>query len=406
MFENELREILTDDPLGLLDVKPKQSTAITADQRLVSSFEEINAFFREHNREPEKSTDINERRLASRLAGLRDSAQRTVALKEYDQFNLLGDVKVAEPPADYEINSIEDILDNDSLGLLESSSSTSTDNPEDIFVLRHVEKSSPTQPDHVAKRKSCKDFEQFEPLFKQQHSLMKSGMRVTVPFKSENQIRKDTYFILGGMVVYVGNIGKWEKRSAGDRHRHDARLYCVFENGTESNMLRQSLAKALWADPACRQIIDAHQRHLFEEQYAINSEDEPTGFIYVLRSLSNDPRIQEIEDLYKIGFSSQPVTDRIKGAAQDPTFLLADVIPVAHFETYNLKPQQLEKLIHRFFAKACLNLDIIDEAGKRFTPREWFVVPLPVIEEAIKKLISGDIVKYRYDEESQEIDQK
>ena len=130
MFEIELKNILTDDPLGLLDVKPKQSTAITADQRLVSSFEEINAFFREHNREPEKSTDINEWRLASRLAGLRDSAQRAAALKEYDQFNLLGDVKVAEPPADYEINSIEDILDNDSLGLLESSSSTSTDNPD------------------------------------------------------------------------------------------------------------------------------------------------------------------------------------------------------------------------------------------------------------------------------------
>ena len=404
MFENELKNILNEDPLGLLDVKPKQSNAITADQRLVSSFEEINSFVSEHGRVPEKSTDINERRLASRLSGLRESAERAIALKEYDKFNLLGDVQVVEPPSVDSIQSIDDVLGDDALGLLGGPSAL--DDPEDIFTLRHVEKASPTQPDHVAKRKHCKDFVQFEPLFKQQHGLMKSGMRVTVPFKSENQIRKDTYFILGGMVVYVANMGKWEKRSAGDRHRHDARLYCIFENGTESNMLRQSLAKALWADPTCRQIIDAHQQRLFEEQYAVNTEDEPTGFIYVLRSLSEDPRVKEMENLFKIGFSSQPVLSRIKGAAQDPTFLMADVAPITHFETYNLNPQKLEKLIHRFFAKACINLDIIDGAGKRFTPREWFVVPLPVIEEAIKKLISGDIVNYRYDETTQEIVQK
>ena len=137
---------------------------------------------------------------------------------------------------------------------------------------------------------------------------------------------------------------------------------------------------------------------LFDERYEVSNDDEPTGYIYVLRSLSEDPRIQEIEDLFKIGFSRQPVLERIKNAASDPTFLMADVAPVTHFETYNLNPQQFEKLIHRFFAKACLNLDIIGEDGKRFAPREWFAVPLPIIEQAIKLLISGDIIKYFYDE--------
>ena len=60
-FEKDLEDILANDPLGLLVVKPKQSNAMTTDQRLVASFEEINAFVREHGREPEKSTDINER---------------------------------------------------------------------------------------------------------------------------------------------------------------------------------------------------------------------------------------------------------------------------------------------------------------------------------------------------------
>ena len=399
-FEKDLEDILANDPLGLLVVKPKQSNAMTTDQRLVASFEEINAFVREHGREPEKSTDINERRLFSRLKGLRESAQRAWALKEHDEHYLLGDVVIPDPSS---IETIDDVLSGDALGLL---GDPPGDDPESIFVLKHVSKSSPNKADHIARRKACKEFDQFEPLFIEQHALMKSGMRVTVPFKSENQICKDSFFILKGQLVYVANIGKWQKRSAGKKHRHDARLLCIYENGTESNLLRHSFAQSLWADDSCRQVIDAHKRPLFEERYEVNSTDEPTGYIYVLRSLSEDPKIREIEDLYKVGFSRQPVLERIKNAASDPTFLMADVAPVMHFETYNLNPQQFEKLIHRFFGKACLNLDIIGEDGKRFTPREWFIVPLPIIEQAIKLLISGDILGYQYDTEQQQISPK
>ncbi len=393
----DLEDILRNDPLGLLAMKPKQSNSMSTDQRLVASFEEINAFVREHGREPEESTDIYEWKLYSRLKWLRISPQRAFALKEYDRLDLLGDVKMADPST---IETIDDVLGDDALGLLEDSEEG---NPESIFVLKHISKPSPAKPDLVARRKACAEFDRFEPLFLEQHALMKTGMRVTVPFKSEDQILKSSFFVLNGQLVYVANIGKWEKRNTGNRRRHDARLYCVFENGTESNLLRHSLAKALWSDPACRQIIDANQRQLFDERYEINRVDEPTGNIYVLRSLSEDPRIQELENLFKIGFCRQPVLDRIRNASSDPTFLLADAAPVTHFETFNLNPQKLEKLIHRFFAEACLNLDVIDEKGKRFSPREWFVVPLEVIEHAIRLLLSGDIVNYTYDIKKQAI---
>ncbi|TWU44934.1 hypothetical protein Q31b_01050 [Novipirellula aureliae] len=397
-FEEELERILADDPLGLLDVKPKPSNAITADQRLVASFEEINAFYREYNREPGESRDIGERRLFSRLKGLRDSPARAAALKDYDVFDLLGDVKNVDPAT---IESIDDVLNDDTLGLLDVDCQTESD-PEDIFDLKHVSK-TPEKPDHVAKRKACKEFDQFEPLFQEQHALMQSGMRVTVPFRSERQIREETFFVLDGLLVYVGKLGKWQKKKHGN---YNARLYCVFGNGTESNMLLRSLASALWKDKTSRQIIDAHQRELFESEYAITQEDEATGYIYVLRSLSDDPRIQEIDDLFKVGFSSQPVDHRTANATKDPTFLMADVMPVTHFATYNLNPQQLEKLLHRFFAKACLNLDIFDATGQRHTPREWFVVPLHIIEAAVNLLINGEIVNYRYDELNQEIIEK
>ena len=136
---------------------------------------------------------------------------------------------------------------------------------------------------------------------------------------SERQIAPGEFFVLQGMMVYVANVGKWEKKNFGNRN---ARLYCVFENGTESNMLLRSLAAALWKDKNSRQVVDAVQMKLFNKSELITEEDKPTGYIYVLRSLSEDPQIKEIEDLYKIGFSSQSVKQRIQNAEQDPIFFM------------------------------------------------------------------------------------
>jgi hypothetical protein len=202
------------------------------------------------------------------------------------------------------------------------------------------------------------------------------------------------------MMVFVAGQGKWEKRNFGNVN---ARLYCVFDNGTESNMLLRSLAAALWKDENSRHIVPHDQPDLFEEKYKVCESDKPTGYIYVLRSLSEDPKIQEIESLYKIGFSATEVDARIAGAAGEPTYLMAGVAKVADFATYNLNPHKLEGLLHTFFAKACLNLDVFDGSGKRYTPREWFVVPFHVIETAVELLVSGEILKYRYDHEGEQI---
>jgi len=394
-FDKELESILDDDPLGLLDVKPKASSVMTADARLIASFEEINAYINEHGHEPTASRDIKERRLFSRLKGLRDSPDKAAALAEYDTHGLLANVVAIEPK---EINSIDDILEDDVLGLLDDDLSSEAD-PNDIFALRNVPKSI-EMPDHIAKRKPCKEFEQFEPLFKRYHAELTSGAKTTRKFESELQIAVGEMFILQGMLVYVANIGQKEKKNFGNVN---ARLYCVFENGTESNMLLRSLAAAFWKDEHSRQIIDAKQAELLKEPEQVDGEDEVTGYIYVLRSLSDKPKISEIDDLYKIGFSTVPTEERIKSAAQEPTYLMADVAVVSEFQTLNLNPQKLELLIHTFFAESCLNIDVFDNDGKRYTPREWFVVPLHMINVALNMLISGEIVNYRYDSRRQEI---
>ena len=65
-FNEELENILKNDPLELLILKPATSP-ITSDQRLISSFAEINDFIKLYSRKPTENADVNERRLFSRL---------------------------------------------------------------------------------------------------------------------------------------------------------------------------------------------------------------------------------------------------------------------------------------------------------------------------------------------------
>ncbi len=87
---DKLKELIDDDDLGLLDVKPKQGAAMTEDERLSESFFEINDFYRSHEREPENDlANMQEAKLAMRLNGLRKDPVKMEALADLDEFNLL-----------------------------------------------------------------------------------------------------------------------------------------------------------------------------------------------------------------------------------------------------------------------------------------------------------------------------
>lgn len=138
-------------------------------------------------------------------------------------------------------------------------------------------------------------------------------------------------------------------------------------------------------------------KELFDNVNSVNEEDLDTGWIYILKSKSTHKEISSLNNLYKIGYSTVPVPERIKNASKEPTYLMAEVDIIASYKTYNLNAQKFEQLIHRFFAEVCLNVDINDDKGRRITPREWFVVPLPIIDKVIQLILSGDILDYKYD---------
>ena len=176
----------------------------------------------------------------------------------------------------------------------------------------------------------------------------------------------------------------------------DARLRVIYANGTESNLLRRSLQRALYKDETGRRLTDPNLGPLFGD--APEPDDIATGTIYVLRSRSNHPFVAEHRELiHKIGVTGGKVETRIAGAAKEATYLLADVEVVATYTLHNLNRTRLESLFHRLFGAAQLNLTLEDRFGHPVKPREWFLVPLSVIEEAIQRIRDGSITEAVYD---------
>jgi len=386
MDKERLQRIIEDDDLGLLEVKESQSAAQTEEERLLNKFYLINEFYRANGREPKMDpSNMQEAQLAMSLGALRKDEARHELLQDFDEFGLL--IPLALP------TSIKDIFEDDDLGILAESE------PEvDIFDLKHVSDKI-EMPDYIAQRESCEGFEQFEPLFKNCHKDLRSGKRQMLPFANEQQIEEGQFFVLKGIMAYVAEVGQKEAKGG----KVNARMRCIFENGTESAMLLRSLARELYKDG--RRVTE-HEDRLIHELDDVTEADQQTGYIYVLKSRSKNPKISEEANLYKIGYSSGSVEERIKNAAEDPTYLMAPVRIVTTFECYNLNPQKLELLLHKFFGKVCLELDVFDAEGKRHTPREWFIAPQAVIEEAIKLTLSEEIVDYSYDSETKLIRRK
>ena len=382
-FEGELQKILNEDPLGIL--KLSLSKPVTIDQRLRVSFAEINFFIDKKGREPVESSNISERKLYSRLKQLRKDFEKSAILKDLDKYNLLEDVK--------EIKTIEDILENDVLGLLD-------DDPENIFDLKHIPKNK-TKTDFVARRKPCKNFKDYESNFKKIQKEIKEAKRKLINHK-EHHLREGRYFVLDGILLYLEkiedpNVKEFNDKTQGKRKRFDPRIRCIFENGLESNMYLRSLGKELYNNGST--VIHSNDEALEEFNKGFNGiteEDNVTGHIYVLSSLSKKYEINSINNLFKIGYCTSMIEDRIKNAENETTYLMAPVKIISAYKTFNLDPQKFESIVHNFFSERCLDVKIADKKGNYKMPKEWYIVPIQVIEEVIQLIINNQHLNYKF----------
>lgn len=392
-----LDDIFSDDDSGLLNSKDKSSNNKTDEDRLIDSFEEINTFYEKNNREPSTGS-MSEYNLLARLKGFRSDESKKKILKPFDRFDLLGYVEMQK-------KTFDEILEEDELGLLNTDADTS------IFKFKHTpQQDERAEADFIAQRQPIpeKEFEKYETMFHQVHRELKEGKRKLLSFENiEKNLQVDNFYLLDGIILFLesaDNQQKLRKLNSGDRLRSDGRTVTIFENGTKSNMLFRSLGKAIQKNgKLITKVDDSYLTNFSVNSNLVSEEDIQNGWIYVLNSKSSNINIIEISNLYKIGFSTVNVADRIKNASNEATYLFADVEVVATYRCYNLNTQHFENLLHRFFGECCLNIDVFDKAGNRYMPREWFIVPLNIIEQAIGLIISGDIIKYKFDSHNREI---
>jgi hypothetical protein len=374
--------------LGVEVETKKAVTRTPREERIIAGFEEIQRFAEEHGSAPKhgEERDIFERLYAVRLDRIRELQECRELVEPLDETGLLtGAAKV--PLAD------ADELDDDAL-LAELGIEVEAP---PITELKHVRSTAEKKAaEEVASRDKCEDFETFKPLFEQVQKELDSALRDTRPFEMKAEIEKGRFFIVGGQKAYVADKGE---TTITDQGRTDARLRVIFDNGTESNMLMRSLQRALNKDEAGRRITEPTAGPLFSDQTI--DGDEASGTIYVLRSKADHPLVAENRELvHKIGVTNMSVEKRIAGAHLQPTFLMANVEIVATYELYNINRTKLENLIHRIFEPARLEIEIMDRFGRPVVPREWFLVPLFVIKEAVERIKDGTISGYIYKPDS------
>ncbi|MFG8571671.1 GIY-YIG nuclease family protein [Pseudomonas aeruginosa] len=378
-LEAELSDFATSD---------KKTGRTPREERIIAGFEDIQRFVEEHGHAPRHGDDkdIFERLYAVRLDRLRDQEECRTLLMPLDHQGLLNAFEVREPQGDYTMT------DDELLAEL-----AGDDEGSDIQNLRHVRSNAEKrEAEEIAQRERCEDFERFQPLFEQVQRELQSGVRVTRTFIRDASIEEGQFFILGGQTVYVAEVGESIKAPNGES---DARLRVIYSNGTESNLLRRSLQRALYKDDAGRRITDADAGPLFGE--TLEPDDIESGTIYVLRSHSTHPFVAEHRELiHKIGVTGGKVETRIAGADKDATYLLADVEVVATYKLHNINRTRMENLFHRLFSPAQIELTIPDRFGNPVKPREWFLVPLHVINEAVERIRDGSIAGVIYDPKS------
>ena len=375
------------DALGVEVAPLKTSSRTPREERIIAGFEDILRFHQTHGRAPQhgEGRDIFERLYAVRLDQLRRLPEAQTLLAELDTPKLL---------QGHEIATVDvDALDEDAL-LAELGIGDETVEGDDITVLRHVRSSTEKRAaEEVADRTACQDFERFRPLFEQVEQDLKSGVRKALRFGRDASIAEGNYFSLGGQLAYVAEVGETIKAPNGE---NDARLRVIYSNGTESNLLRRSLQRALYKDDTGRRLTDPNMGPLFSDE--LEPADIETGTIYVLRSKSDHPFVvQHRELIHKIGVTGGKVETRIAGAENQPTYLLAGVEIVATYKLHNVNRVKLEGLFHRVFGAAQLDLAIEDRFGRAVKPREWFLVPLQVIDEVVQRLVDGSLTGVVYD---------
>lgn len=294
---------------------------------------------------------------------------------------------------------LEDIF-NDPLMEVSGHESKLFDIPSD---MKGVMKAKKDNPDYVARRRLCEDFAQFKPVFEQMHSDLKKGKRQLKRVAKTASLVEGHCYIVEGQMVLLHSILETKKGANG---LPDGRTRCIYENGTESDIFLQTLRKGVVANGYAITETDNEMQNRFFNADDLKKEDKVTGYIYVLRSLSDNPEIRDVKYLYKIGFTTQKVEERVANAEHEPTYLMAPVEIVSTYMIVNMHSQKFEDLVHKVLHEVNFRFKVADDKGEMHEATEWYQVPLEIIDSIIQKIMNGTIVFFSYNKEQMCLEQR
>lgn len=392
-----LDDIFANDDLGLLlNVKPVQKRT-TIDEQLLIKFQEVEQFFKQHNRLPEKEGNFEEKQLYRSWAALLNNAEFIDAIEPFDAFGLMATTinKNSKPNSVKPIQSLDDILADDDFGLLNIGNT-------DIFKIEHIPAqlaSKPYSDEYNAVRTVCQDFWRYEALFKSIHEALKQDKAHLERLKTETHLQIGDVFLIQGMLCYIAEEIEIEQRKS---ERATKRFRVIYENGMESNMISRSLARAVYKAEDGKKVI---LNYLEDFQLLANNQQQDliTGMLYIVKLVHPKQELSNFKNLYKIGYTTSTVESRISDCINDIAFLESEVQPVLTFQCININPHTLERLMHAFFAARKLNIKLISKDGKTYIPHEWFDVPLSSIEKAAYLIKEGKINQYRLNNTTGEV---
>ena len=388
---SELVDLLKNDPFGLLKSDYIKKGISEDDSALINSFEEILSFIEEHNCEPQSNLlNMIEFQLFARLKAIRSDPKKVKILSKYDLGGILKGENIKEI-------TIEDIISDDSHGLLGKAEES------EIFKLKHVKAVERIKPDFLSRRKVCKDFSQYKEMFNILHEELVSKKRRLIKYTSSD-LNVGNFYALDGILFYLRSIeGDTSKYvfNSGERERFDGRTLCIFDNGTQSDMLFRSLDKAMQLDGYS---ISATINQSSNEATLVDESDVLNGYIYVLAS--KNPNVKDFSNLFKIGHTTGSVAERIKNAKKEATYLFYDVEIISTHRCLNIHTYNLEQTIHDFFSGVKLDIELFDSHQNVYKPREWFKVSYDVVKDAINLIVNNEINDYLYDPEVNQIIKK
>lgn len=383
-WEKELERIF-EDPLLADVVAPRKRT--TSSDRLIAGFQEILDFYKTNGRLPEDSGV--EKSLFHKWRGILKKESSVQRCRPFDTLGILPQEPqiVSEPEVVYqremsEEEKLEAILNDPLLDDIQAGNDLGLfDVPE--YMRKRLD--ARKEAEYVGKRRPCEDFDKYAEGFTEIQQGLKSGKYKLIKFSVKN-LKVGSYFVEDGMIGYLAAFEDEGVNRHGDR---DGRTRVIYENGVESDIKYKTITKNL--SVTGYSVIDCTEMTTkeLEDSFAINANDVESGMIYVLRSKSTRPEIASIKDLYKIGFTVTSVESRIANAAKEHTYLCAPVEVVATWKVYNVKSSTFEALIHKLFASVQLQLTVDGHH-----PQEWFIVPFPVIEQAVVNIIKGVPIMY------------